>query len=307
MRLAALPLAAILALQVQPTSDEPFVGVGIWYAGADVLPPASPSVNVEALKDDLSMIRRAGFNVITAWISWRDAEPQRGSRSLAGLERLAAAAGAADLKVAVVAYTTPAPEWAASEPDAAGRFIDYLSKRMSLQPAVLGVARAAAADEPVRGRINVSPGTAPVARLAMWSEIARGGRFISFAGTDHPLSGAVLSLGETAGVVTRNQALFAPLRPRSGGVVAVTGGEASAPVDVRLLESKDAIVIVGLNHAPVPRKATITFSPDIPEAIWQNLETGTAVSFVMGKSGPVLEHTFAPRDALVLMIRRKLR
>jgi hypothetical protein len=28
---------------------------------------------------------------------------------------------------------------------------------------------------------------------------------------------------------------------------------------------------------------------------------------VMGKGGPVLDHTFAPRDALVLMIRKKLR
>jgi hypothetical protein len=141
----------------------------------------------------------------------------------------------------------------------------------------------------------------------MWAALARGDRLITFTGTDDPLSSAVLSLGETAGVVTRNQALFAPLRPRTGGVVDIAGADAAGRVEMRLLESNDAIVVVGLNYAAAPRKVTITFAPEIPEAIWQNLETGTAVSFVMGKSGPVLEHTFASRDALVLMIRKKLR
>jgi hypothetical protein len=66
-------------------------------------------------------------------------------------------------------------------------------------------------------------------------------------------------------------------------------------------------MIIGLNYSAALRKATISFSPEIPEAIWQNLETGTAVNFVMGSTGPVLEHTFGPRDALVLVIRKKLR
>ena len=64
-------------------------------------------------------------------------------------------------------------------------------------------------------------------------------------------------------------------------------------------------MIVGLNYAPAPRTVTVSFAPDIPEAIWQNLETGTAVSFVMGKTGPFLEYTFGPRDALVLVIRKR--
>jgi hypothetical protein len=55
------------------------------------------------------------------------------------------------------------------------------------------------------------------------------------------------------------------------------------------------------------QKITINFTADIPEAIWQNLETSTSVNFVMGRSGPFLEHTFSPRDTLVLMIRKKLR
>jgi hypothetical protein len=74
-----------------------------------------------------------------------------------------------------------------------------------------------------------------------------------------------------------------------------------------MLESPDTLMIIGLNYAASPRTATIRFSPDIPEAIWQNLETGAAVSVVMGPKGPFLEHTFAPRDALVLMIRKQLR
>ena len=305
MRVAVLLFAVVLALQGQQTSEEPFVGVGVWYAGPGALPPATALEDVEALKTDLALIRRAGFNAVTTWISWREAEPQSASRSLGGLERLAAAAAAADLRVAVVAFTAPAPDWAKANAGASAAFIDYLSKRMSIQPAVLGVTGVADPSAPVPGRITVSPGAAPVARLEMWSEVARRRRFITFVGSDDSLSPAVLSLGETAGVVTRNQALFAPLRPRSTGVVGISG--ADGRVEVRLLESNEAIMIVGLNYAPVPQKVTIAFSPDIPEAIWQNLETGTAVSFVMRKGGPVLEHTFGSRDALVLMIRKKLR
>jgi hypothetical protein len=73
------------------------------------------------------------------------------------------------------------------------------------------------------------------------------------------------------------------------------------------MESRDAIVIIATNRASVPRKVTITFNPDIPEAIWQNMESGTSIDFVMGSKGPVFEHTFAARDALVLMIRKRFR
>ena len=44
-------------------------------------------------------------------------------------------------------------------------------------------------------------------------------------------------LGETAGVVTRNPALFAPLKPREKGVLAVSSAGGGAPIDVKLLES----------------------------------------------------------------------
>jgi hypothetical protein len=307
MHLALVPIAVLLALVPQRAADESFVGIGIWYGGPDARMAAAGTADLETMRRDLVAIRRAGFNAITTWVTWRDAEPQKGSYALAALERIIAAAVEADLKVAVVAYREPAPAWATGDTQAATRFVEYLSRRLSLQQAVLAVTAGARAGEPPQGRIDLHAGNAPDGRVAMWSQLARGERYLAFAGADAPLSPTVLSLGETAGVVTRNLALFGPLRPRSGGVVQLTGAEAGARVEVRLLESADAIVIIGLNYAPAPRKVTITFAPEIPEAIWQNLETGAAVDFIMGKAGPYYEHTFGPRDALVLMIRKRLR
>ena len=307
MRIALLPVALLLSLVPQRLGDAAFVGIGVWYAGPDARPPATATADIDAVRRDLTTIRRAGFNAITTWIAWRDAEPQRGVHALGALERIIAAAAQADLKVAVVAYTDAPPVWAANDAQAAARFLEYISKRLSLHEAVLAVSGPSPAAEAVRGRIDVRSGKAPEARLAMWSELARGARHLAFAATDTPLSPALLSLGETAGVVTRNLALFAPLRPRTGGVAAIAGAVAGGRVEVRLLESPEAILVIGLNYDPAPRKVTIMFSPEIPEAIWQNLETGTAVNFIMAKAGPFYEYTFGPRDALVLMIRKGLR
>jgi hypothetical protein len=158
------------------------------------------------------------------------------------------------------------------------------------------------------GAIRVgSGGKTPVeARLELWAALARGARRVMFMDTGGGVGPAVLSLGETAGTVTRNQALFGPLRPRDGGVRSVTGAS-GAPVDVKLLESADALMILAMNYSPALQTVTIHFGADMPEAIWQNMETGAAVHFVMGPGGPFLEHTFSPRDAMVLMIRKKLR
>ena len=78
-------------------------------------------------------------------------------------------------------------------------------------------------------------------------------------------------------------------------------------VEARVLESADAMVVIGLNHSDAPHKVTLEFAPDMPEAIWQNMESGAAVNFVAGPEGPLYTHTFAPRDVLVLMIRKALR
>jgi hypothetical protein len=307
MRLALLPAALAVTLVGQVVVDDGLVGIGVWYAGPSARPPATATSDVETLRRDLGSIRRAGFNAITTWTSWREAEPQRGAYALAALERLVAAAAEADLRVMVVGYTEPAPIWAAGDRDGAPRFVSYVSKRLSLQANVLAVAGTPRVSDAVRGRIEVGAGGALDARLAMWSELAGGARYLAFAGKEGPLSPEILSLGETAGVVTRNQALFAPLRPRTGGVLRISGADPESRVEVRLLESPDAIVIICLNHDAAPRKVTIAFSPEMPEAIWQNLDTGTAVSFIMTKEGPSFEHLFAPRDALVLMIRKRLR
>jgi hypothetical protein len=50
---------------------------------------------------------------------------------------------------------------------------------------------------------------------------------------------------------------------------------------------------------------TITFAPAIPEAIWQNMLTGSAVNFVAGATGPVYKRAFAAHEVLVLMIRKR--
>jgi beta-galactosidase GanA len=78
-------------------------------------------------------------------------------------------------------------------------------------------------------------------------------------------------------------------------------------VEARFLESSDAIVLIAINHADVAQQVTFSFGPDVPEAIWQNMETGVAVNFVQGPSGPTYARTFAPRDVMVLVRGKRLR
>jgi beta-galactosidase len=78
-------------------------------------------------------------------------------------------------------------------------------------------------------------------------------------------------------------------------------------VEARFLESSDAIVLIAINHADVAQQVTLSFGPDVPEAIWQNMETGVAVNFVQGPSGPTYARTFAPRDVMVLVRGKRLR
>lgn len=81
---------------------------------------------------------------------------------------------------------------------------------------------------------------------------------------------------------------------------------APGQVEARFLESASAIVLVALNHADSPQKVTFSFAPSIPEAIWQNMETGSQVNFVQGPDGPTYTHTFAARDAMVLVRGKRL-
>ena len=67
------------------------------------------------------------------------------------------------------------------------------------------------------------------------------------------------------------------------------------------------MVLIAINHGETPQRVTFGFTPDVPEAIWQNLETGAAVSFVQGASGPTYVHAFAARDVMVLVRGKRLR
>lgn len=307
MTSVCVPLVCWLLIAPQGQAVEPFVPIGIWYAGPGAQPPGSPAGDLDVVRGDLAAIRRAGFNSITTWITWGEAEPKRGGYAFAAAERLIAAAAQADLRVDVRVFVAPVPGWSSDVQTDRARFVDYASTRLRLEPNVMSVEATEAPEAPPRPiRVGKGARTPVDARLDFWSAIARGAQRVMFMDAGGGAGPAVLSLGDTVGIVTRNQALFAPLSPREAGVRGVTGAS-GAPVDVKLLESADALMILALNHSPAPQRVTIEFAADIPEAIWQNLETGAAVNFVMGKIGPFVEHTFAPRDALVLMIRKKLR
>jgi beta-galactosidase GanA len=87
--------------------------------------------------------------------------------------------------------------------------------------------------------------------------------------------------------------------------VRIDGG--AGQVEARFLESADAQLLIAINHGDSPQRVTMSFTRETPEAVWQNLETGAAVHFVVTAAGPTYTHTFGPRDVLVLMIRKALR
>lgn len=298
--MALLFLVSCVLLAPQRAAVQPLVGVGVWYD------PAPAAGDLEVVRADLADIRRAGFNAITISVTWREAEPERGTYVLAAAERLIAAAAQADLTVEIRLFADSPPAWSSAAAADRERFLAYAAKRLGLQTHVTSVRLAHPGDTTRIIRVGRG-GKSPVdARVEFWRAIAEGARQVIFSDADGGAGASVFALGETAGIVTRNQALFGPLRPREGGVRGLTGA-AGAPVDVTLLESPDALMIIAVNYSTAVQTITINFAADIPEAIWQNLETGSAVHFVMGKNGPFLEHTFAPRDALVLMIRKTLR
>jgi hypothetical protein len=76
-------------------------------------------------------------------------------------------------------------------------------------------------------------------------------------------------------------------------------------VEARFLESADVLLLIAINHADTPQKVTMTFAPGVPEAVWQNMETGASVHFVAGPAGPTYTRSFAPRDVVVLMIGKR--
>lgn len=303
MPAALLILALLASPPEQRVGRPPAIPISVWYG-------APMSLDLVVIRENLAQIRSAGFDTITTVVVWRDAHPRRGAFHLLAMDRVIAAAAEAGLTVIVKVSMDARPAWPATDEDAAA-FVDYVRRRALLHPVVLTVEAMKPSEAKPFELIAVGTGPGAVspvlARLRLWTAIAQGARSVGFVGDGNLLTPALLAVGETAGVVTRNQALFGPMRPIDpvAGYVTVSGGNGA--VELRILESPDATVIVGLNHADTVQKVTMTFPPGIPEGIWQNLEDGVAVNFVTGKAGPWLEHTFGPHDALVLTIRKKPR
>ena len=163
--------------------------------------------------------------------------------------------------------------------------------------------------EPATVRVDAAT-TAAEVRARAWSAFARSGSVV-FADWRTLLANAdgLGAAADFAAAVARNTPLYAPLRPIAPDTpsrrVRVSGGDED--VTVALLESAEALVVIAVNHGTRPQIVTMTFSPDVPEAIWQNMLTGGAVNFVAGPDGPAYERAFAPHEVVVLMIRTRLR
>ena len=299
------------ALMGQPARD-PGVIVSAWYNGPRVKPPQplKPSVSDEVLRADLADIRSGGFNGITTWISWRDGEPSRGVLNLAQLDRVVGFAAEIGLHVQIEVYTADEPSWKKDGTNAlAGTFYSRVRDRYAGRRRV-EVGYAVATSRSNDRQIRITPhedswrSVAPHGRLQLWSLIAQGHKRIGFMDEDGVATPDMRAIGEAAGVITRNEELFGPLqrRTQNNRVIVEPGG-----IDADILESPDAIVIIALNRDERPRQRKLTFPPDIPEAIWQDMIAGNAVNFVMGPHGPYYEHRFEEYETLVLAIRKKLR
>jgi hypothetical protein len=159
-------------------------------------------------------------------------------------------------------------------------------------------------------------GTVPIAELtdadavreAAWTRLAYGARVVIFDDWK-ALQKNDTALGEAAAfaeTLARNPALYVPLRriePTGDRAFTIEGGQDN--VEAHWLESPDALLLIAINHAAEPRDVRLTFAPAIPEAIWQNMLTGSAVNFVAGPGGPEYKRTFAAHDVMVLMIRKR--
>jgi hypothetical protein len=179
---------------------------------------------------------------------------------------------------------------------------------------------AGAPDPRVLLELDTPPATITVAAgsrgaevaTAAWSALARGNRGVIFADwaalLDNP--DALAAAAEFAEAIARNAALYAPLRP-----VSTTNGDERrvrisgdrSAVEATLLESPEALVLIAVNRSAREQRSTMAFSPDVPEAIWQNMLAGSAVNFVAGSEGPMYERTFAPDEVVVLVIRKDRR
>ena len=144
-------------------------------------------------------------------------------------------------------------------------------------------------------------------RYRGWTAIRHGARAIAFA-VDAPTPTArgpagtsaphLRAAGEFASSVAGSAALFLSIKP-------IDGARADL-VDARLFQSRQALVLIAMNHRDAPQEATITLPPATPLAEWVNLETGEVAYFDRVADAVAHRHWFAARDALVLVIRRDI-
>jgi hypothetical protein len=152
--------------------------------------------------------------------------------------------------------------------------------------------------------------TAETVKETAWTLFARGSRGVIF---DDWLAlqqnaAALAEASAFAQTITSNMALYAPLRhvEQTGArAIALKGGEDS--VETHWLESAEALLLIAVNRAADVRQVVLTFPPEVPEAVWQNMLSGASVNFVAGPTGPFYEHTLPAHDVLVLMIRKRWR
>ena len=150
--------------------------------------------------------------------------------------------------------------------------------------------------------------TAENVRETAWMLFARGARGVIF--DDWPgmqqNAAALAEASAFAQTITSNMALYAPLRhvEQTGArAIGLKGGEES--VEAHWLESAEALLLIAVNRGAEPRQLVFTFPLEVPEAVWQNMLSGSSVNFVAGPTGPFYEHTLPAHDVLVLMIRKR--
>lgn len=146
--------------------------------------------------------------------------------------------------------------------------------------------------------------TAERLRRDAWVAIGRGLRGVIFDDwvALRANAPALRAASDFADLITRNVALFAPL---SASAREVRIAPASPDFFARFIESRVAMVLVAANLSGAEQRVEMTFAPDMPEAIWQNMESGGGVNFVAGPDGPTYTRTFPPDDVIVLMIRKQ--
>jgi hypothetical protein len=173
----------------------------------------------------------------------------------------------------------------------------------------LGTAAPGATPVPVSAAglefLRVADGTTPERlRREAWVAIGRGLRGVIFDDWSalRANAPALRAASDFADLITRNVALFAPLGASSREVRI---DAASPDVFARFIESREAMVLVAANLSGAEQRVKMTFAPDMPEAIWQNMESGGGVNFVAGPDGPTYTRTFPPDDVVVLMIRKQ--